>query len=457
MNELIQQFYDLLGAGGVLLGSDVSGRAASWRGGNTQAKAVLRPVSTEQVSQIMSICNNSGQSVVIQGGKTGLVDGATSTKNDIAISMERMNRIEELDLNNRTMTVQSGVPLQVIQEKAAAMQLQFPLDLGARGSATIGGNISTNAGGNRVIRYGMTRNLILGLEVVLADGTIISSLNKVLKNNAAYDLKQLFIGSEGTLGTVTKAVLRLSPALNFENTALLAVSTYSELIELLHYCDREFSGNLSSFEVMWNSYFQYSTADNEYGKKSPMNRDYPFYVLVETQSSHENGNEQFETVLSNVMEKGWVVDAVLAKSQSERNELWAIRDNIEALNLLGPVFYYDISLPIEQVADYLAEAEQALRQEWPDMQHAVFGHLGDGNIHIIASIGTDDPAQRYQFDDILYRCLQSRDGSISAEHGIGTEKKAFLHYSRSPAEIALMKTLKLALDPKGILNPGKVF
>jgi len=457
MSKLIEQLQQLLGIKSVLLGQDVSARSAGWKGGKTQALAVLRPQTTEQVAGIMTLCHGANQPVVVEGGKTGLVDGAVSAKTDIAISMERMNKVEELDSNNRTMTVQAGVLLQVIQEQAIAMQLQFPLDLGARGSATIGGNIATNAGGNRVIRYGMTRNLILGLEVVLADGTIISSMNKVLKNNAGYDLKQLFIGSEGTLGIITKAVLRLSPASHFENTALLAVESYSELIALLHYCDREFSGSLSSFEVMWNSYFQFSTADNQYGIKSPMKRDYPFYVLVETQSSQQHANDQFETVLSNVIDKGWVIDAVLAKSQSESNLLWAIRDNIEALNILGPVFYFDISLPIEQVEDYLSEAELALKQKWPDMRHVVFGHLGDGNIHIIASIGTDDPIQRYQFDDILYRCLQSREGSISAEHGIGTEKKAFLHYSRSPEEIALMKSIKCALDPKGILNVGKVF
>jgi FAD/FMN-containing dehydrogenase len=457
MSELIETLKTLLGDGGVLLGDDVTSRAAGWRGGNTEALAVLRPRTTEQVSDIMRACHAAGQSVVIQGGKTGLVNGADSRAGDVALSMELMNQVEELDKNNRSMTVQAGVILQAIQQQAADAGLQFPLDLGARGSATIGGNISTNAGGNRVIRYGMTRQQILGLEVVLADGTVISSMSKVLKNNAAYDLKQLFIGSEGTLGTVTRAVLRLGPALNSENTALLALHDYSQVIELLHYCDREFGGSLSSFEVMWNNYYRYVTANNEFGKAPPLSRDYPFYVLIETQGTHQQTDQdRFEAVLSAAMEEGGVVDAVLAKSGSERNALWAIRDNIEAMGVLGPVFYFDISLPIDEVEAYLVEAEENLRAQWPNMRHAVFGHLGDGNIHIIACIDTDDAEERYRFDDILYQGLKSRGGSISAEHGIGEEKKPFLHYSRSEEEIALMKTLKLALDPKGILNPGKV-
>lgn len=458
MSELIQQLQKELGDGGVLLGDDIAARSAGWKGGDTQALAVLRPQSTEQMSAIMKLCHAANQPVVVQGGKTGLVDGAVSSANEIAISMERMSSIEQCDAGNRTMTVQAGVPLQVIQEQAAAMHLQFPLDLGARGSATIGGNISTNAGGNRVIRYGMARNLVLGLEVVLADGTVISSMNKVLKNNAGYDLKQWFIGTEGTLGTVTKAVLRLLPSMNSEHTALLALEKFTDVIKLLHHCDREFAGSLSSFEVMWNSFYQFTTANNELGKAAPMSRDYPFYVLIETQGSHQQRDaEQFETVLSGVMEQGWVVDAILTKSQSERDALWAIRDNIEAMNVLGPVFYYDISMPIEQAAGYLEAAEKRLKQQWPELQWAVFGHLGDGNIHIIAGIGSDDPQQRYEFDDVLYQDLDKVGGSVSAEHGIGTEKKPFLHYSRSAEEIALMKTMKQALDPLGILNPGKVF
>jgi FAD/FMN-containing dehydrogenase len=457
MSKLIKDLEQLLGNGGVLLGGDVTARLAGWKGGDTEALAVLRPHNTEQLSGIMKLCHAANQPVVVQGGKTGLVDGALTSAHEIAISMERMNAIEESDATNRTMTVQAGVTLQLVQEKAAAMQLQFPLDLGARGSATIGGNIATNAGGNRVIRYGMARNLVLGLEVVLADGTIISSMNKVLKNNAGYDLKQWFIGTEGTLGTITKAVLRLSPALNSENTALLALDNFSDVIQLLHHCDREFGGSLSSFEVMWNNYFRYTTEDNQYGKTAPMSRDYPFYVLIETQGTHQQRDEQqFETVLAGVMEQGWVVDAILSKSQSERDALWAIRDNIEAMGILGPVFYYDISMPIELAEAYLQEAEVKLKQRWPSLKWAIFGHLGDGNIHIIASIGTDDPEERYQFDDMLYEGLGSRGGSVSAEHGIGTEKKPFLHYSRSPEELALMKSLKQAMDPKGILNPGKV-
>jgi len=458
MPNLIQQLQALLGDSEVLLGEDVRARSSHWQGGHTDAKAVLRPNSSAQVSAIMKLCHGAGQSVVVQGGKTGLVEASLSSVNDIVISMERMNKIVDVDRQSRTMTVEAGVPLQLIQEAAAEADLQYPMDLGARGSATIGGNIATNAGGNRVIRYGMTRHLILGLEAVLADGTVISSMSKVLKNNAGYDLKQLFIGTEGTLGTVTQAVLKLSPAQHSENTALLALENFEHVTELLHFVDRAFGGHLSSFEVMWNNYFQYTTANNAFGKNAPMSRDHSFYVLLETQGTQsEADREQFEQVLAEAMESAGVVDAVLCKSNSEREALWAIRDNIEAMSVVKPVFYFDISLPIDQMAEYLAVAEADLRAEWPEMHYAVFGHIGDGNIHIIASIGTDDKEARFRFDDILYRHLASRGGSISAEHGIGLEKKPFLHYSRSPEEIALMQTLKQALDPKNLLNPGKIF
>lgn len=458
MSEFLSRCQQLLGARAVLLGEDVYARPDHWRGGHTLAKAVLLPNSTEQVAGILKLCHACNQTVVVQGGKTGLVGGAIARTKDVAISMERMNHIEELDINCRTMRVQAGVTLQGIQEQALDKGLQFPLDLGARGSATIGGNISTNAGGNRVLRYGMTRNLVLGLEAVLADGSVISSLNKVLKNNAAYDLKQLFIGSEGTLGVVTRAVLRLSPAFRSENTALLAVQEYDQLISLLRLCDAEFGGTLSSFEVMWNNYFRFTTADNAVGKKAPMSRDYPYYVLVETQGADQHCDaELFHKVLGNLMEQNLIVDAVIARSGRERDALWAIRDNVEAMHVLGPVFYFDISLPIDQVGIYLETAIPDLKREWPDMHYGVFGHLGDGNIHIVAGIGSDDPEQRLRFDDILYRNLSRHGGSISGEHGIGTEKKPFLHYSRDEAEIALMRSLKHTLDPSGILNPGKVF
>ncbi len=238
MDTLLQQFEAIVGSNGVLTGEDVSSRAAGWNKGPCEAAAILRPRNTEELSRILKICHAADQPVVPQGGKTGVVDGCIAAGNEIAISLERMKQIEEVDTASRTMTVQAGVPLQAVQEAAETAGFSFPLDFGARGSATIGGNIATNAGGNRVIRHGMTRNLVLGVEAVLADGTVISSMSHVIKNNAAYDLKQLFIGSEGTLGIVARAVLKLSPLLTSENTVLAASDSFQKVAQLLNLMDR---------------------------------------------------------------------------------------------------------------------------------------------------------------------------------------------------------------------------
>lgn len=457
MLSLLDKYLEVLGTQGVLTGDDVSSRSARWSGGQCEAQAIVRPASTEELSAIMKISHAAGQAIVPQGGKTGMVDGCIASGEEIALSLERMNKIEELDTHSRTMTVQAGVPLQHIQEAAAEQSLMFPLDLGARGSATIGGNISTNAGGNRVIRYGMTRNLVLGLETVLADGTVISSMSKVIKNNAAYDLKQLFIGSEGTLGIVSRAVLKLSPLLSSQNTALLATDDFSKVTELLHFIDGALGGQLSAFEVMWNSYYQVVTSNDESGKSSPMARDYPYYVLIEAMGTDQPSDEQrFESILAAALDKSLLIDAVIAKSGPERDGLWEIRDNIHALVQWGPVFIYDVSLAIADMPGYLVKTEARLKANWPDVRYAIFGHLGDGNLHLVVAVGDDSEQAHHQVNEILYSELQPLNGSLSAEHGIGLEKRHYLHYSRSAEEIALMRSLKQTLDPKGILNPGKV-
>lgn len=457
MDTLLQQFEQIVGSNGVLTGEDVSSREAGWAKGPCEAAAILRPRNTEELSRILKICHAANQPVVPQGGKTGLVDGGIAIANEIAISLERMNQIEEVDTTSRTITVQAGVPLQAVQEAAKAAGFSFPMDLGARGSATIGGNIATNAGGNRVIRHGMTRNLVLGVEAVLADGTVISSMSHVIKNNAAYDLKQLFIGSEGTLGIVARAVLKLSPLLTSDNTVLAATDSFEKVTQLLNFMDRELGGQLSSFEVMWNSYFQLVTNDGEYGRKSPMDRSYPYYVLIEAMGTDQSKDtERFELLLEQVFEQELIVDAVIAKSHKERDELWEIRDNITVFLDWWPVFLYDVSLAIPTMDGYLATIESRIKARWPEGRIAIFGHLGDGNLHVVVSIGSDSPEDHHEVNEIVYGELAPLNGSLSAEHGIGLEKRDYLQYSRSPEEIALMHTLKQALDPKGILNPGKV-
>jgi FAD/FMN-containing dehydrogenase len=448
MTDVITELQKVLGSSGVLLGDDVTSREATWAGGTCEARAIVRPKNAEE--------DEANQPIVPQGGKTTVVGGCLSSKNEIALSLERMVAIEELDEANRTMAVQAGVPLQTVQESAETVGLMFAVDFTVRGTATIGGIIATNAGGNRVIRYGMTREQILGLEAVLADGTIVSSLGKAIKNNAGYDIKQLFIGTEGTLGVITRAVLRLRPLMHSRNTALVAVSDFTRLVNLLQAMGSTLGGSLTAFEVMWNTFFRVvSPAPGK--KQTPLGYDHPYYVLIEaTGSEQESDAARFEHSLTESFEKGFIVDAVLAKSRSERDELWAIRENVEALKEQAPLFAFDVSLSIGNMEGYIKEICQKLRSQWPDFRQLIMGHLGDGNIHIFISVGSDDPADRCQVEEIVYSALSSRQGSISAEHGIGLEKRSYLHYSKSKSEIALMHTLKRTLDPKGILNPGKV-
>ena len=283
--------------------------------------AVVRPSTTRALSEVLTLCHGLDQSIVVQGGLTGLTGGGIPKPGEIAINLERMTGIEELDRDAMTMTVKAGTPLQVIQEAADEAGFIFPLDLGARGTCNIGGNISTNAGGNQVLRFGMTRNLVLGLEAVMADGTVISAMNKMLKNNAGYDLKHLFIGTEGTLGIVARAVLRLFPQARSRCTALLALEKFDDVVSLMHKLTAEFSGNLSAFEVMWESYFHFIT-DNVDTIDSPLEQRYPLYVLTELEGSNaEKDQELFENTLADAMEEGLVVDALIANSEKRPGRL----------------------------------------------------------------------------------------------------------------------------------------
>ncbi|RME66474.1 MAG: FAD-binding oxidoreductase [Alphaproteobacteria bacterium] len=327
-------------------------------------------------------------------------------------------------------------------------------DWGARGSATIGGAIATNAGGNQVLRYGMMREQVLGLEAVLADGTVISSMNRMLKNNAGYDLKQLFIGSEGTLGVVTRAVLRLRAAAAFTQSALAACADFASVAALLDHMDRQLGGRLATYEVMWRNFYDRTHA---VASPPPLPPGQPFYVLVEAAGSDEEGDAAaFEAALGAAIEREMVTDAVLARSGRDRDAFWAVRDNIPALMSLAPIRTYDVSLPIGAMDDYVADVLAAAAQRLDIAQAAVFGHVGDGNIHLVLGLGEYSAARVQAADRIVYERLAPIGGSISAEHGIGSEKRAFLGQSRSEAELALMRHLKAMLDPKGILNPGKV-
>jgi FAD/FMN-containing dehydrogenase len=459
MTDIAGQLRDALGNDAVLTGQDVQSRSAGIWGPERrlEAEVLVRPRDTEEVSRVLTICNQGAQPVVIHGGLTGVVDGAHANPGDLVLSLERMTGVEEMDPIGATMTVQAGAPLQVVQERAAEHGLMFPLDLGARGTATIGGNAATNAGGNRVIRYGMVRSMILGLEAVLADGTVVSSMNRMLKNNAGYDLKHLFIGTEGTLGVVTRLVLRLVQEPSSQDTALIAMRDFGQVTNFLRFMDAALGGTLSAYEVLWRDFYTLVTSQLN-DRQAPLEPDYPYFVLVESLGSdQQRDSERFQKALAEAFEKKLVADAVVAKSQAERDAIWAIRDDVVRLLELKPIFLFDVSLPINAVEAYVQGVRDELTELWPEQRLFVFGHLGDGNIHLAISAGAENGQARSAVERIVYQPLMQLAGSVSGEHGIGLEKKPYLSWCRSEAEIALMKALKKSLDPKGILNPGKIF
>jgi FAD/FMN-containing dehydrogenase len=454
--DLIETLRGVVGADNVLTGDDVRRRSVSWADHSPcQALAIARPANTEHVSMILAACHAAGQPVVPMGGLTGLVRGCVAGPGEIGLSLERMHRIESVDPVNRTMTLEAGVPLEKVQQEAEKHGLLYPVDFGARGSAHIGATVATNAGGNGVIRYGMTRDSVLGLEAVLADGTVVSSMNRMIKNNAAYDLKQLFIGSEGTLGIVTRLVLRLREAPRSVQTAMVACGEFGAVTQLLKHMDAALGGSLSAFEVMWNEFYRLVTTPPARGTP-PLGQDHPYYVLLEAAGGDaERDQARFEEALGEAIEAGMVADAVIASSEAQRESLWALRDDVESFFRLGMPVTFDISLPVTDMEAYVGEVLARLEREWPAYRRFVFGHLGDGNLHIIAA-GPPSREARHGIERCVYEPLAARQGSVSAEHGIGLEKQPWLALSRSPAELDLMRRLKGALDPRGILNPGRV-
>ncbi|QID18844.1 FAD-binding oxidoreductase [Nitrogeniibacter mangrovi] len=455
MDALIDAIRHVVGETGLVRGEAVAARATSyWDPAPCRARAIVRPASTAEVAEVLRLCHAAGQAVVTQGGVTGCSQGADARAGELVLSTERLNAIEAIDPVGGTATVQAGVTLQALQEAARAHDRLFALDLGARGSCTVGGNVATNAGGINVLRYGMMRAQVLGLEAVLADGTIVSSMNHMLKNNSGFDLKQLMIGTEGTLGVVTRVVVRLHPLPASRNTALVALRDFDAVTELLTRMQRDMAGTLSAFEVMWNLYYRAATAPG--GHRAPMADAHPFYVLMEAEGADTTADAaRFEAVLAAVLDAGLIDDAVLPQSEAERRALWEIRENFEAMLVGRETFLYDVSLPIGEMAGYADEVLAAMDATWPQGRAIIFGHVADGNLHLFIQ-PQQAGATHAQSDALVYAPLTRRQGAVSAEHGIGQEKLGWLDRCRSAAEIALMRTLKQALDPKGILNPGRV-
>lgn len=457
--DVIESLRAMLGQSGVLDPAEVSARPAGiLRPDRLTARALVRPKSTDEVSAVLHWCHANGISVVPQGGLTGLVHGADATPDDIILSLERMRTIEDIDPQQRTATVQAGVVLQTLQEAAGEHQLEFPLDLGARGSATLGGNAATNAGGNRVIRYGMMRDMVIGLEAVLADGSIVSSMSPLMKNNTGYDLKQLFIGSEGTLGVITRLVLRLREKPLSKNVAFAAVSNFEAVAKLLRHMDRSLGGTLSAFEVMWQSFYELVTTPPASGKP-PVSQDFPYYALIECLGSNPGlDTERFGAALQSAMEEGLIADAAVSQSDADCSAFWSLRDDVAQVVRGGVPLIFDVSLPIARMERFVDDLRDGLAKEIGGHKLWVFGHAGDGNLHVIVQVKPEAySAVRPKVEALVYGPLKSFRGSVSAEHGIGLEKKSWLSISRSETELAMMRILKAALDPKGVLNPGKIF
>jgi FAD/FMN-containing dehydrogenase len=456
MRVPLSELRSVLGPAGVIdAKTEIAERSVGWSKLG-QPAAILRPRTTAEVSAAVRLCSRDAVPIVAWGGKTGLVDGSDAD-GAIALSLDRMDAIENLDPFNGTMTVQAGCILQNACEAAEAQELFFPLDLGARGSATIGGAISTNAGGNRVVRFGMMRDLVLGLEAVLADGTIVSSLYPFIKNNTGYDLKQLFIGSEGTLGIITRAVLRLRPRLTSQSVALVAADRFAEVVSLLRRLESRLGGQLSAFEVMWGEFYDLVTTAPA-ASRPILPRGHRFYVLVEAMGGDEaRDSSSFEEALTERLETGAIADAVIAQSRADGNAMWALRDDASQVQRYKPLASFDVSLKLSAIEGFEGSLREVLSSECPQAKLFLFGHVGDGNIHVVLGPTAEDPASRAGLVSRVYDCLGRAGGSISAEHGIGLDKRPYLALSRNPEELALMRLIKRSLDPAGLLNPGKIF
>ncbi|MBV1687846.1 FAD-binding oxidoreductase [Novosphingobium sp. G106] len=420
---------------------------------------LARPADTGEVAAVVRLCGAAVVPITVVGGQTGTCGGALPSDGGLALSLERMNRIVEIDRLSMTMTLEAGCILQRAQEAAEQQGALLPLDLGARGSAVIGGVIGTNAGGNRVLRWGMMRDMVLGLEAVLADGTVVSSLGKMIKDNAGYAWKHLLIGSEGTLGIVTRAVLRLRPLPTTRQTALVAASSFENAIAVLRQLEIALSGQLSSFEIMWEDFYRIHTEAQLPQRPRPMPLGHPVYALIEAMGGNQEADrDHFEAALSSLVAEGLIADAVVAQSARECDALWAVREDLgPGYAPLRPFAAYDVSMGIADMPAFVDDARAGVLACYPEAKVLFYGHAGDGNLHVLVSTGSMDDVTAQALNDAIYGAVRGVGGSIAAEHGIGTTRAAYLGWTRSPSELALMRTIRLALDPKGILNPGKLF
>ena len=423
---------------------------------------VLRPGSVAEVSAILKLANDTATPIVPQGGNTGLVGGQIPHHNEIVLSLNRLDRIREVDPTSYTITCEAGVTLQRAREAAAAVDRRYPQLLPSEGTCTIGGNLSTNAGGTAAIAHGIARSHVLGVEVVLADGRVLNNLNKLKKDNTGYDLKNLFIGAEGTLGVITAAVLRLVPRPRSVETAFAGIASPEAALELLGIATEGSAGGVTSFEIMTRQGIDL-VLEHGSGVRDPLSSRHNWYALIELSSQQREGlRDVMEEILGEGMQKSLVADATIADSIEQAKMYWRIRELFgEVQRYAGGSIKHDVSVPVAAVPAFIAEANEAVVKLIPGARPLPFGHLGDGNIHynVTQPLGADKDAYLQRWDDVnavVFAVVKKHGGSISAEHGIGVIKRDMLPSVKDPVAYALMRDLKHMLDPKGILNPGKV-
>jgi len=423
---------------------------------------VLRPGSVEEVSAILRLANETRTAIVPQGGNTGLVGGQIPHHGEVVLSLTRLDKIREVDPVSNTMTVEAGVTLQRAREGAADADRLYPQLLPSEGTCTIGGNLSTNAGGTAALAYGIARSHAMGLEVVLADGRVLHNLNKLKKDNTGYDLNNLFIGAEGTLGIITAAVLRLVPRPRSVETAFVGVPSPQAALNLLGLAEERTSGGVTSFELMLRNGVD-AVVKHDAASRNPLNEPHPWYVLVELASQAREGlRESMEDILATGAERGLVLDATIAESLEQGKAFWRIRELFgEVQRHVGASIKHDVSVPVAAIPDFIEQANAAVEKFIPGCRSLPFGHLGDGNIHynVIQPEGADGKAFLARWDEVnavVFAVVKKLGGSISAEHGVGVMKRDILPDYKDPVAIDLMRSIKRLLDPNGILNPGKV-
>ncbi|KAF1986521.1 D-lactate dehydrogenase 2 mitochondrial precursor [Aulographum hederae CBS 113979] len=469
--EHVKSFKDLLGSESAVIDGvsqdateDIEPFNADWmRKYRGHTKLVVKPGSTEQVSKIMKYCNDNMLAVVPQGGNTGLVGGSVPVFDEIVLNLSRMNKIRSFDEVSGIFVADAGVILEVADNFLAEKKHIFPLDLGAKGSCHIGGNVATNAGGLRLLRYGSLHGNVLGIEAVLPDGTIVDDLSKLRKNNTGYDLKQLFIGGEGTIGVITAISIlcpQRSPAVN---VAYFGLESFEKVQMAFREAKNQLSEILSAFELMDGRSQKLLKIAKE--RKLPLEGEYPFYCLIETSGSNsDHDSEKLNTFLEHVMGEEIVKDGVVGQDQTQNLDLWACREGVpETLGHWGGVYKYDLSVPIEELYQLVDETREKLTAEglvgdddsYPVVDVVGYGHMGDANLHLNVPTRRFDKAVEKALEPFVYEWVQKRNGSISAEHGLGIAKKAFIGYSRSETMIRLMKQIKDLYDPNGIMNPYK--